>query len=433
MFASKRLVAALLAAAFAAPLSAEPVTLDRVVAVVNKSVITERELAERIDNVVHNLKQQKVAAPPQDVLRTQVLERMVTERVLLDFALETGLRIDEQQLDRTVERIAEQNRLTVPQFRAALEKDGGNFARFRDEIRTELVVNRLREREIDSRVFVSDAEVDMFLKEQKTEGGDTVELEYKLSHIAIQLPEGASPEQISAKQRRAEAAAKALAAGKPFAEVAATFSEAPDSLSGGALGWRPAGRLPGLFLQALDQLMPGQSTPILRSPAGFHILKLEDKKSRDAREIIEQARTRHILVKVNELTSDSDALARIEQIRERLQKGAKFEDQAKAYSEDGTAQRGGDLGWLAPGDPIDPDFMKVVESVPLKQLSEPVRTQFGWHLIEVQERRTQDVTDERRRARTMNELRNRKADEQYEDWIKQMRDRAYVDLRLVEK
>lgn len=433
MFASKRLAAALVAAALAAPLYAEPVTLDRVVAVVNKSVITERELAERIDNVTHNLKQQKVAAPAQDVLRDQVLERLVTERVLLDFAQETGLRIDEQQLDRTVERIAEQNRLTVPQFRAALEKDGGSFARFRDEIRTELTVNRLREREIDARVFVSDAEVDNFLQEQKKEGGDAVELEYKLSHIAVQLPEGATPEQVAAKQKRIEAAGRALASGRSFPEVAAAYSEAPDNLSGGALGWRPAGRLPGLFLQALDGLLPGQSTQILRSPAGFHILKLEDKKTRDAREIIQQARTRHILVKVNELTSDGDAHSRIEQIRDRIEKGAKFEDQAKAYSEDGTAQRGGDLGWLAPGDPIDPDFMKVVEGATVNKVSEPVRTQFGWHLIEVQERRTQDVTDERRRARVMNELRGRKADEQYEDWVKQMRDRAYVDLRLVEK
>ncbi|WP_265583909.1 peptidylprolyl isomerase [Chitinimonas koreensis] len=238
---------------------------------------------------------------------------------------------------------------------------------------------------------------------------------------------------VNQKQQRAAEAARQLAAGKPFAEVAAAYSDAADALQGGDLGWRTAGRLPPMFLEALDQLGPGQTTSIMRSPAGFHIVKLAEKRQRDGKEVIRQTHARHILVKVNELTSDTDAKARIQEIRDRLINGGlKFEEQAKLHSEDGSAQKGGDLDWISPGDTV-PEFEQAMNGLNPGDLSEPVRTPFGWHLIQVIERRDQDVTRERERVRVRMELRDRKADDQYEDWVRQQRDTAFVEIRLEEK
>jgi peptidyl-prolyl cis-trans isomerase SurA len=418
-------------AALLLPLSlqaAEPVTLERIVAVVNKSVITEGELAARIASVSKNLARQGVQLPPADTLRQQVLERLISERVLIDYAADTGIRIDDAQLDRAIDRIAEQNKLTLPQFKAALEKEGVSLASFREDIRNDMTISRLREREIDSRVYVSEAEVDQLLASQKDQA--KAETEYHLSHILVALPAGATPEQAAARQRRAEAALQEIKAGKAFAQVAATYSDAPDALSGGDLGWRGAGRLPPDILAAVDALQPGGVTTVIRSAAGFHILKLIEKRVDDGKVIVDQSRIRHILIKVNEVMADADARAKILQIRDRIQQGARFEEEARLYGEDGTAPKGGELGWISPGDPIDPDFMAAANALKVGELSQPVRTPFGWHLIEVMERRKQDVTLERQRIKAQMQLRERKADEQYEDWVRQLRDRAYVENRL---
>ncbi|GAB3260718.1 peptidylprolyl isomerase family protein [Chitinimonas naiadis] len=426
-----RIVATLMALSTLVPaVAAEPVTLDRIVAVVNKSVVTENELNTRIQSVKANMARQKVAMPPEDVLRRQVLDRLVSERVLLDYAGDTGLRIDDRQLDQTVERIAEQNKLTVPQFKLALEREGTSYSGFRDQIRQDMLIQRLREREVDSRVFVTDAEIDQYLAANKDQ--DRAEKEYRLAHILIAIPEGAGQDVVAAKQKRVEEAARQLAAGKPFAEVAASFSEAGDALQGGELGWRSAGRLPPVFLDAIDKLSNGGVTPILRSPAGFHLIKLAEKRQRDGKEIIKQTHARHILIKVNELNSDSDAKARIDDLRNRILKGEKFEELAKLHSEDGSAQKGGDLDWISPGDTV-PEFETAMNALNPGDLSEAVRSPFGWHLIQVIERREQDVTKDKERTRVRMELRDRKADEQYEDWIRQQRDTAFVELRLDDK
>jgi peptidyl-prolyl cis-trans isomerase SurA len=413
------------------PQAAEPVTLERIVAVVNKSVITEGELAARVATVSRNLARQGVQLPPADTLRQQVLERLISERVLIDYAADTGIRIDDAQLDRAIDRIAEQNKLTLPQFKAALEKEGVSLASFREDIRNDMMISRLREREVDSRVYVSETEVDQLLASQKDQA--KAETEYRLSHILVAVPEGASAEQTAARQRRAEAALQEIKAGKAFAQVAATYSDAPDALSGGDLGWRGAGRLPPDILAAVDALQPGGVTPIIRSAVGFHILKLMEKRVDDGKVIVDQSRIRHILVKVNEVMADADARAKILEIRDRIQQGAKFEEQARLYGEDGTAPKGGELGWVSPGDPIDPDFMAAANALKVNELSQPVRTPFGWHLIEVMERRKQDVTVERQRVKAQMQLRERKADEQYEDWVRQLRDRAFVENRLDDK
>ena len=237
---------------------------------------------------------------------------------------------------------------------------------------------------------------------------------------------------VTTKGQRAAEAARQLAGGKPFAEVAAAFSDAGDALSGGELGWRSAGRLPPLFLEALNKLEAGGVTQVLRSPAGFHLVKLQEKRQRDGKEIIKQTHTRHILVKVNELTSDTDAKNRIQELRERIVNGAAFEEQAKLHSEDGSAQKGGDLDWISPGDTV-PEFEQAMNALQPGELSQAVRSPFGWHLIQVMERRDQDVTQDKRRTRVRMELRERKSDEQYEDWARQQRDQAFVEIRLDDK
>ncbi|MDK2122489.1 peptidylprolyl isomerase [Parachitinimonas caeni] len=422
----------LLIAATAASLSAqaEVKTLDRVVAVVNKGVITERELDERITAIRANLTRQKINAPPVDVLRSQVLERMINELVQLQFANDTGLKIDDAQLERSMQRIAEANKLTMPEFRTTLTRQGMSYEQFREEIRREMLLTRLKEREIESKIYITESEVDAFMKSQQDSA--EAETEFHLNHILVQVPEQAKPDEIERRRKKAESALAEIAKGKPFAEVAASLSDAADALSGGDLGWRSAGRLPPLITEAISKLKPGQNTQILKSANGFHIIRLVEKRERSNREVIQQTHARHILVKVNEVTSDSEARQKIQQLRDRALSGGKFDELAKLHSEDGSATKGGDLDWLSPGDTV-PEFESAMTQLKPGDISEPVRTQFGWHLIQVIERRTQDVTVEKERLRVRMELRARKADEQQEDWVTQLRDRAFVDVRLIEK
>ncbi|AOY00531.1 molecular chaperone SurA [Jeongeupia sp. USM3] len=401
-------------------------TVDRVIAVVNRGVITQDELNDRITSVRQNLANQKIQPPPEDVLKQQVLERMITDLIQVQYAGAMGMKADDAALDRAIGRIAEQNKMSLPQFRATLEKQGMSWKNFREDIRREMMISRLKEREIDSKIIVTDSEVDDYLK---LNAGKT-KVEYKLQHILISVPENASPDQIQQRRLRAQAAKQEVSSGADFSAVAAKFSTAPDATSGGQLGWRPAGSLPQAFTDLLDKLQPGDSTDIIRSPAGFHIMKLVDKREQNPKEIVTQTRARHILIKTNELVSDTDARQRLVQLRDRIVNGgAKFEDMARAYSDDTSASKGGDLGWVNPGETV-PDFEQAMNALQPNQISQPVHSPFGYHLIQVLERRQQDVTQERERFRVRQELKQRKAEEQYEDWLRQQRDRAYVDIRL---
>jgi peptidyl-prolyl cis-trans isomerase SurA len=403
----------------------EPV--DRIVAVVNDEVITQHELDARLQLAIRQMKAQNVPLPPMDVLQKQMLERMITERVQLQFAKQTGIRVDEVQLDRALQRIAASNNMGLDQFRQAVEKDGVPFAKFREEIRNEIILARLREREAENRVTVTDAEVEHYLS--SPQGQAKGETEYNLSHILIRVPEQASPEQIQAARARAEKALAELRQGADFRQVAAAHSDAPDALQGGELGWRQASRLPELFAEALDKLQPGGLSDILRSPNGFHILKLNDKRGRDLPMVVEQTHARHILIKVNELTSEADAKQRLQTLKDRIEHGADFAELARLNSEDASAAKGGDLGWLSPGDTV-PEFERAMNALPVGALSDPVKSPFGWHLIQVLERRKQDVTDERRKLQARMEIRERKADEAYQEFVRQLRDQAYVEIRL---
>lgn len=409
----------------ATPAVAAREVADRIVAVVNRGIITESELNTRLRAVKANLKRQKVAEPPADILQKQVLERLVVERVQADVARQTGLRVDDNQLEKALDRIAEQNKLTREQLFAAVAEQGLQADEFRAQIRNDIVSSRLREREVDSHVTVSEAEVDAFLKEQK----GTASTEYNLAHILVQVPEQASSAVVAEKQQKAEEALAALKSGAAFNATAAKYSDAKDALEGGNLGWRTSARLPDLFNKVLQGMQKGDFSPILRSSNGFHILQLVDQRGADTAQVMTRTRARHILVKINEIVSEAEALIRINQIHDRLQQGAKFEEIARVYSEDGSSVKGGDLGWLSPGDTV-PDFEKAMDALQPNDISAPVKSPFGWHIIQVLERKTEDVGPERERLQAKIELRSRRSDELYDEWLRQLRDSAYVDIRL---
>jgi peptidyl-prolyl cis-trans isomerase SurA len=416
----------------AAPAAARSavIPVDRIVAIVNEDAITRRELDDRVAVIERQLKQQGVTLPPKDVIDKQVLERMIVDRAQLQYARETGLRVDDVQLDRTLRRIAEDNKLTLQQFREAIEKDGVSFNRFREEVRGEILVSRLREREVDNKILVTDSEIDQYLATQESQAGKVSE--YNLAHILVRVPEQASPEQIQNLKNRAEQALAQIRSGSEFGQVAASFSDGPDALQGGNLGWRPAGRLPTMFAEAAEKMNPGDVSPVLRSPAGFHIVKLINKRGAEAAGIITQTHARHILVKTSELVSEQDARNRLVQLKERIDNGVSFAELARLHSEDGSASNGGDLGWISPGDTV-PEFERAMDALKPGQVSDPVQTPFGWHLIEVMERRTQDVSKDRQRLVARQALRARKADDAYQEWLRQLRDQAYVEIRLEEK
>lgn len=424
------LAIALSCASAAMPLQAatRAVPVDRIVAVVNNEVITAQQLRARVEQAERQLRRQGVQLPPADVLERQLLERLIVENAQLQLARETSLRVDDATLARAIDRIASNNRLGVDELRATLERDGVSWSRFRDEIRTEMLLTRLREREIDSRIVVTDAEIDNFLANNPDAFSGE---EFEVAHILLRSPEGATPAQIDALRARGESVLARLRSGEDFARVAAEVSDAPDGISGGSLGWRARDRLPALFADAVRDMRPGDTSPLLRSAAGLHIVRLVDKRggSAAAAQQLEQTRARHILVKTTEVLSDAEAQARLLALRERVVNGADFGELAKANSADLSAAKGGDLGWLNPGDTV-PEFQRAMDALTPGEISPPVRSPFGWHLIQVQQRRVQDVTDERKRTAARTALRERKAEEAYEDWLRQLRDSTYVDYRL---
>ena len=376
------------------------------------------------------LQRQGTPLPPRDVLERQMLERLIMDKVQLQHAREIGLRIDDTQLEGALQRIAASNKMSLAQFRDALQKDGVPFAKFREEIRDEMTVARVREREVDSKIVISEGEIDNYLSGDPSKGSHE---EFEVAHILLRAPESATPEQLQRLKAKADQIYERLGKGENFAELAAAYSDAPDGLQGGNLGLRPLERLPSIFAEAVQRLKPGEVAPILRSPNGFHIVRLVSKRGGGAAlPPVQQTHARHILIKVNEVVSESDAKHRMDGLVDRLKHGAKFEELARLYSQDGSAAKGGDLGWIYPGDTV-PDFERAMNELPIGKVSAPVLSRFGFHLIEVLERRVQDVSSERQRAAARQILRERKLDEAYQDWLRQARDRAYVELRLEER
>lgn len=402
-------------------------TIDAVVAVVNDDVITRHELDERLRTVVGQLKKQGTPLPEQAVLEKQILERMITEMLQAQFAKESGVRVDDAQLDLAINRIAQQNKFPgLAEFLAKLESEGVNVKKFREEIRAEIVSTRLREREVESKLIISDTEVDSYLANKAKMGLENEE--YHLAHILVVVPEQASADKIRSARERADQALAQLAGGADFAQVAAGFSDAKDALKGGDLGWRPGDRIPPLFLNELQNLKHGQNTTVLRSPSGFHILKLVEKRNGSAPVVITQTHARHILIKTSEIVTEAEAKKRILEIKQRIDGGAGFAEQAKRYSQDGSAQQGGDLDWLSPGQTV-PEFEEAINKLQVNEIG-MVQTQFGWHLIQVMERRNTDVSEQQKRQQARISIGTFKSEEQYQDWLRQLRDRAFVEYRL---
>lgn len=409
----------------AGPLHAA-VTLDRIVAVVNDDVITEGQLNARLPLIKRQLAERRVRVPPDPVLRKGVLDRMVLERLQLQLATRAGLVVKEEMVERELQRLAAQNRLSPEQLVVEFEKEGLGAREVREQVRNQLLIQRLLEREIGDRVTVSNTEVQNFLA--RTAG--KAEVEYRLSHIVLAVPETATPDAIEAVKKRAEALHAALLTGADFQETAAANSQDDKALEGGNLGWKKAGQLPGLFADAVADMAIGGISPVLRSANGFHILKLDDKRGSDEALPVQQMHLRHILIRPNELLSAAEARNKLEKLRRRIENGEDFAALARANSDDTASSReGGDLGWVNPGQTVR-EFESAAQALELNVVSEPIRTPYGWHLIEVLGRRQQDLRDERNLAAARAQIHARKADERYEQWLRQLRDEAYVEYKL---
>jgi peptidyl-prolyl cis-trans isomerase SurA len=414
--------------------SGGPQLADEIVAIVNRDAITRRELDKRVQAARITLGRQNIQLPPDNVLQRQVLERMLVERTQLQEAADMGIRVDDAQLDRAISRIAEQNRVTISQMRSQLERDGVSFADYREDLRREILMVRARERAVDSQVQVSEAEIDAALQEQSGQRGGGEASVLTLAQILVRVPEGSSPDRIAALRAKAETLRNQASGPTDFARLAASSSDGEEALRGGELGTRPSDRWPQLFTDAVARLSPGQVSEVLQSGNGFHILKLVERKGGAAApEVapmpVQQTHARHILIRTTEVLNNDQVRQRLADIRNRLVNGVSFADMARQYSNDGSAPQGGDLGWISPGDTV-PEFERAMDALQPGEISEPIQSQFGWHLILVEGRRTQDVSAERQRLQTRQALRDRKIDQSYEDWARQLRDKAYVEIRL---
>ena len=407
----------------------EIVKMDRIVAIVDQVVITEKELADRIKSVSAQLEKQGTELPPPAILEKQILERMITDRLQLQFASQTGLRVDDNQLDKTIERIAGQNKMDIPAFKKALQEDGIQYRKFREDIRNEITLARLREREVDNRINITESEIDSFISMQSASNSTD---EFEISHILIRAAEDTAPEDLKKLRAKADDALSQLQAGKDFAKISASFSDAPNALEGGSLGWKNGSQIPALFLEALKPLKTGEASQVLRSPNGFHILKVTNRRGGSSPLVVGQTHVRHILIKFSEVVSEKDAMTRMLDIKERLDNGGKFEDLARQYSDDGSAKSGGDLSWVNPGDTV-PEFEKTMNALAPGEISNIIKTQFGLHVMQVIERRNQDMSKEAARIKARQEIRARKSDEAFQDWVRELRDRAFVELRLEDK
>lgn len=403
---------------------AEP--LDRIIAVVNNEVLLESELLDMERTVQQQLRQRDAAVPPADILRRQVLERLIMQRVQMQKADRIGVRVGDDALNAALRQIASNNKLTLREFRDVLEKDDIDFVDFRTSIREEMIISRLRKSQVEDRILVSDREIDDFLATQVAQGGS--EETYHLLHILISVPEAALPEQVQAAQEKLTKIQGLLAEGVDFSEVASGYSDGQNALEGGDIGWRKQGELPTLLASVVPKLATSEVSSPLRSGSGFHLVKVVDKKSQGTY-LVKQTLASHILIKTNELTTDEDAESRLNQLRERILSGEDFAELARAHSDDtGSAIEGGSLGWNSAGVMV-PEFDEKVDALRNGEIGEVFKSRFGWHLIKVYDRREQNMAEEFKRNKARQQIHKRKANEELESWLRQLRDEAYVEYR----
>jgi peptidyl-prolyl cis-trans isomerase SurA len=405
------------------------VPLDRIVAVVENDIIMQSELDTEIRTVVGQLQQQSIKLPSSSVLENQVLERMILKKIQIQRAKETGIRVDDETLNRTISNIAAGNNVSLSQFREILEQDGFKYEQFRENMRNEIIISRLRQRQVDNRISITNNEIDNALVNQEFQG--KTETEYQLQHILISLSEAPTPEEEEQARLIATKVLEDLKAGQDFATMATTVSDGQRALEGGDLGWRKKNEIPTLFSTQVATMKKGDVSDLIKSSSGVHIIRLADVRSSE-KHMITQTRARHILIKLNELTTADDARIRLEQLRTRIEGGDDFAKLAKAHSDDTvSAADGGNLGWSSPGRLV-PEFEKIMNQLGPNEISEPFETQFGWHLLQVLERREYDDTENARRTKASETIRRRKSEEAHQNWLRNLRDEAYVEYRLDE-
>jgi peptidyl-prolyl cis-trans isomerase SurA len=401
--------------------------LDRIAVLVEDDVIMQSELDQRLNTVKQQIRSRGNMPPPDDVLIPQVVERLIIERLQLQQATRMGIRIDDISLNETMERIARENRMSLPQFRDRLVADGIDYQVFREQIRDEMTIGQLRRRQVDNRLQVSEQEIDDLIASES--GAIDQDVEYRLSHILVPLPEGATADDIQQARSRGEALRKRVAEGENFSELALSESGGQQALEGGDLGWRSAAQVPTLFARSVVLMREGDVSELIRSPSGFHLIKLQERRGGERAQIT-QTHARHILIQPTAVLSENEAQERIISLRNRVLMGDSFADMARAHSDDrGSAMRGGDLGWTNPGDLV-PQFEEVMNRLPPGELSEPFLSPFGWHVVEVIERREHDSSRQLMRAQAREIIRDRKREEEAELWLRRLRDESYVELRL---
>lgn len=401
--------------------------LDKIIAIVDGNIITRIELDDRVKLISQQLKQQGSRLPSRDNLRKQVLERLILEKLQLEMAKKTGIRINDEMVNRVITNIARENRLSMVQFRKVLEKDGYQFSDFRENIRREVTISRLRKIRVENKVNISEQEIDNYLKQYLK--GQSAGNEYRLSHILIATPEAATPEQIKNAQIKAQKVMSDLQKGADFTQKAIAVSNDELALKGGDLGWRKTAQLPTLFTSIVSKMRKNEIKGPLRSANGFHIIKLQDKRNNAQKHIVNQTMARHILIRPTQILNREDARLRLQSIRQRIISGEDFASLARASSDDkAAAAEGGSLGWISPGTMV-PAFEEEMNKLKPGEISKPFITQFGWHIVQVLSRRKHDNTQQFQRSQAIKLIRKRKTEEAIQDWLRRLRAEAYVDYR----
>jgi len=411
-----------------AQLAAKPevVLLDKIIAIVDDNIITQIELNDRVERITQQVKQRGNRLPPAEILRKQVLERLILEKLQLELAKKTGIRINDEMLNRVITNIAKENRLTMEQFRGVLEKDGFAFSDFRENIRREITISRLRKMRVENNVSISEQEINNFLSQSSKGKSDE---EYRLSHILIATPEAATPKQIDKARAKAKKIVENIKQGANFSQQAISFSNDELALKGGDLGWRKLAQLPSFFTSEVANMRKNEVKGPLQNASGFHIIKLNDKRSNKQKHIIKQTMARHILIRPTQVLSREDARLKLDGILQRIKNGKDFASMARASSDDkAAAAEGGSLGWVSPGSMV-PAFEEEMNKLKPGEISKPFLTKFGWHIVQVLSRRKYDNTEKFQRSQAIKLIRKRKTEEAVQDWLRRIRAEAYVDYR----
>jgi peptidyl-prolyl cis-trans isomerase SurA len=438
----RRAATVALALSLAAPFALPPVAgaqtrelgsrgelLDRIAVVVNEGVVLQSQIDQQVDTVARRLREQGTALPPDSVLRQQITERLVLQEIQQQRAAKIGLRVTDEALNNALREVAKQNNIEFSRLPDALASEGINYAEYREQMRREMTLSMLRQRDVYGRIYVSPRELDQFVTKQAAD--KTGNATYEVSHILLSLPEAASPGQLDEVERKAAELAQRAQKGEDFGQLAVANSQAQTALERGKIGWRKGNELPTFMAEVVTKMKPGEVSQPIRTPSGFHIIRLDDLKTDDAPVIVQQLHARHILMKPNEIQDDQTVRGRLQTIRDKIAAGQDdFGAIAKAVSEDpGSASEGGDLGWTSPGTFV-PEFEKALEGLGENEISQPFRTQYGWHVAQLLGRRAQDMSSEDRRRRAFEQIRASKVDEETELWLRRLRDEAFVDYRM---